>query len=67
MWRFYAAVALGWLALTPPLFTGGACSGDIKLLMRYDERGQLIGFNSDMAPFKSLQIPFTTTLLHWGR
>jgi hypothetical protein len=142
MWRFYAAVALVWLVLMPPLFTGGACTAefdteaervsrdnsrlltpesardyfrsrdvpvslltsrecrdrkprfldrcgpgslvyakvpvknticsiyrdeDIKLLMQYDERGHLTRFNADMAPFKSLQIPLTTTLIHWGR
>jgi hypothetical protein len=27
-WRFYAAVALVWLALSPPLFTNGVCSAE---------------------------------------
>lgn len=26
MWKFYAAIALIWVALMPPFFTGGACN-----------------------------------------
>lgn len=32
MWKFYAALALVWLALMPPLFTGGACNREFELL-----------------------------------
>lgn len=28
MWKFYLAVALVWLALMPPFFTGGACNAE---------------------------------------
>ena len=28
MWRFYAAVAVVWVALMPPLFTAGACTAE---------------------------------------
>lgn len=142
MWRFYAAVALVWLVLAPPLFTGGACSEEfeaenvrlaregrtlqraesardyfrgrgvpvslitpdqcrqvkprflarcgagplvyakvpvknkvcsfyrddsIQVQLQYNERGFLAAFNTEMAPFKSLPIPFTSSAIHWGR
>ena len=28
MWRIYAAIALAWLLLMPPLFTGGDCTAE---------------------------------------
>jgi hypothetical protein len=142
MWRFYAAVALVWLVLSPPLFTNGACSAEfdaenerlardgkqlvnaeaaeryfqsrgvpvslitldqcrrvkprflarcgsgplvyaevavqnkvcrfyrdnaIKVQLRYGERGRWAGMDTDMAPFKSLPIPFTSKAIDWGR
>lgn len=142
MWRFYAAVVLVWVALAPPLFTGGACSAEfdaenqrlardgrqlvnaesakryfqsrgvpvslitleqcrqvkprflsrcgsgplvraevpvqskvcsfyrddaIKVTLRYGERGRWEGLDTDMAPFKSLPIPFTSKAIDWGR
>jgi hypothetical protein len=142
MWRFYAAVALVWAALAPPLFTDGACSAEfdaedallardghrlvnaesarsyfqsrgvpvslitldrcrqvkprflsrcgsgplvyakvpvknkvcsfyrddaITVQLRYNERGRLEGLDTNMAPFKSLPIPFTDKAIHWGR
>lgn len=142
MWRFYAAVALVWLALAPPLFTGGDCSAEfdsenarlardgnqlvnaesakkyfqsrgvpvslitldqcrqvkprflsrcgsgplvyaevpvknkicrfyrddtIKVQLHYGERGRWTGLNTDMAPFKSLPIPFTNKAINWAR
>jgi hypothetical protein len=30
MWKFYAAVALVWIALMPPFFTGGACKREFE-------------------------------------
>jgi hypothetical protein len=30
MWKFYAAIALIWLALMPPFFTGGACNREFE-------------------------------------
>ena len=142
MWRLYAAVALVWIALAPPLFTGGACSAEfnaenerlerdgrqlvnadsakryfqsrgvpvslitleqcrqvkprflsrcgsgplvraevpvknkvcsfyrddaIKVTLRYGERGRWEGLDTEMAPFKSLAIPFTSKAIDWGR
>jgi len=142
MWRFYAVVAVVWVALAPPLFTGGACSAEfdaenrrlmrdganfasaesargyfqsrgvpvsvitpdrcrqvkprflsrcgsgplvyaqvpvqnkvcsfyrddaIKVQLQYNELGRLARFDTDMAPFKSLPIPFTDKAIHWGR
>lgn len=32
MWRFYVAVAAVWVALSPPLFTGGACTAEFDAL-----------------------------------
>lgn len=142
MWRFYLAVALVWVALAPPFFTGGACTAEfnqenarllhdgkalrspesardyfrqrgaavslvpneqcraskprfldrcgsgpfvyaklpvqnkicsiyrdssIQVLVQYDDKGFATRLNTDMAPFKSLPIPFTHTAIHWGR
>ena len=142
MWRVYAVVALVWLALSPPLFTGGACTdefanverrlvearpslfslgaapdylrsqgwptsvitpdrcreakprfldrcgastyvyakapvkswicsmyrdSDVKVLLEYNDRGQLLRLRTDMAPFKSLPIPLTQVAVHWAR
>ena len=142
MWRFYALVALIWVALSPPLFTGGACTQefneitnrvqrdggrlrsvessseyfrsigapvsvitpercreskprfisncgsatvvyakvpvsntvcriyrdeDVKVTLVYDDKGRLSRFNTDMAPFKSLPIPFSASFIHWAR
>lgn len=39
----------------------------IKVLLQYDSKGFLLRFNTDMAPFKSLRVPFTGQLIHWGR
>lgn len=30
MWKFYAAIALVWIALMPPFFTGGACNREFE-------------------------------------
>ncbi len=142
MYRFFAALALIWIALLPPLFTGGACTAEfdaehalltadqrllisaasadvylksrhiphsqlsakqcraakprsvercpsgpllraevpvqnricryyrddaIHLQLHYDEHDRLAGVLTDMAPYKSLPIPFTGRYLHWGR
>jgi hypothetical protein len=40
---------------------------ETKLLLRYDEKGNLVRFTADMAPYKSLPIPFTSTQIHWAR
>ena len=40
---------------------------DTKVLLQYDEKGNLIRFNTDMAPYKSLPIPFTSFVVHWAR
>jgi hypothetical protein len=142
MWRLYSLIAIVWLALAPPLFTGGACTeefeaitnqflrqgrslnspdaalehfrangtpvsaitpercreskprfmsrcglgttvyarvpvknpicsfyrdSDIKVYLEYDDKGRPQRFNTDMAPYKSLPIPGTKKLIHWGR
>ncbi len=142
MWRLYVLIAVVWIAMAPPLFTGGACTAefeaktnevlkngrslnspdaaltyfraggtpvsaitpercreskprfmsrcglgtvvfakvpvknpvcsfyrdsDIKVYIDYDEKGRPQRFNTDMAPYKSLPIPGTKTLIHWGR
>lgn len=30
VWKVYTLIAGVWLALTPPLFTGGACSAEYE-------------------------------------
>lgn len=142
MWRVYALIGLVWLALAPPLFTGGACTQEyeqategvlnnesrlrtpeaaaeyfrssglpvssitpercreskprflnrcgtgtvvvakvpvknlicrtyrdssVAVYLEYDEKGRPLRINTDMAPFKSLPIPGTSRMIHWGR
>jgi hypothetical protein len=142
MWRLYALIVVVWVAMAPPLFTGGACTAefeattnqvlmnskslnspdaaisyfqasgipvsaitpercreskprfmsrcgpgtlvyakvpvknsicsfyrdsDIKVYIDYDDKGRPQRFNTDMAPYKSLPIPGTKVLIHWGR
>jgi hypothetical protein len=142
MWHFYAFVVVVWLALMPPLFTGGACTAEydaatnqvvdaarslktpqaaleyfrsrslpavvitpeqcrqakprfldrcssgsliyaklpvrnkvcslyrddeVKVQVQYDDKGRLVRLKTDMAPFKSLPIPFFSSSLYWAR
>jgi len=30
MWRFYTVIVIFWLCITPPLFTGGACTDEFE-------------------------------------
>lgn len=39
----------------------------IHLQLHYDEHDRLVRELTDMAPYKSLPIPFTGRSLHWGR
>jgi hypothetical protein len=142
MWRIYAIIALVWVALLPPLFTGGSCTAqfegessrlqaniaqlrtvesaerywagwslpvatlsvdqcgqskprflsrcgsgpfiyirvpvenqvcrlyrdsEIKIQLQYDELGRLSRMATDMNPFKSFPVPFTSIVVHWAR
>lgn len=40
---------------------------DVKITLVYDVKGRLSRFNTDMAPFKSLPIPFSGASIHWAR
>ena len=40
---------------------------DVKVYIEYDDRGRVLRFNTDMAAYKSLPVPGTKTLVHWGR
>jgi hypothetical protein len=41
--------------------------GEIKVQLQYDEYGRLAQMATDMNPFKSFPIPFTSMALHWAR
>ena len=40
---------------------------EIKVQLQYDEYGRLVRMATDMNPFKSFPVPFTSTVLHWAR
>jgi hypothetical protein len=40
---------------------------EILVQLQYDEFGRLARVSTDMAPYKSLPIPFTSTTLYWAR
>jgi hypothetical protein len=40
---------------------------EIKTHLQYDEAGRLTRMATDMKPFLSLPIPFTSTTIHWAR
>ncbi|QJR15776.1 hypothetical protein [Usitatibacter palustris] len=40
---------------------------EIRVQLHYDERNRLTRIVTEMNPFKSLPIPFTQAVLHWGR
>jgi hypothetical protein len=142
IWRLAFALAFAWALVMPPLFTGGACTGEfdaesrridadraalsdparaaaywnernvafhevsketcrrsrprflancgdgplvyarvpvanpvcrvhrddsILVQLQYDTRNRLARTELDMAPFKSLPIPFTHSAVHWAR
>ncbi len=142
MWRFYLAVAVIWVLLSPPFLTRGACTeefiqvehalmehrghlrsadtsaayfrsqawptsiitpercrearprfltgcnsstyvyakvpvrnmicrvyrdSDVQVLLEYSDKGYLARYRTDMAPFRSLPLPFTKAAIDWGR
>jgi hypothetical protein len=65
MWRFYAAVVLVWLALAPPLFTGGACSAefDDENARLARDGNQLVSAESAKKYFQSRGVPVSLITL----
>jgi len=39
----------------------------IRIQLQYGKSGQLERMQTDMNPYKSLPVPFTNNMLHWGR
>lgn len=44
-----------------------ALDREIAVWLQYDARDRLSRLQMDMQPYRSLPIPFTNIVLHWGR
>lgn len=40
---------------------------DVLVLFQFDKHDRLVRFASDMNPYKSLPLPFSSVVLHWAR
>ena len=80
LWKLGFALILAWAVILPPVFTGGACTGEfdaesrriyrddsILVQLQYDRRERLARTQVDMASFKSLPIPFTHAAIDWAK
>lgn len=69
--RFLAQCGAGTLVIAKVPVRNAVCriyrDGDILVQLQYDDFGRLARVATDMAPFKSLHIPYTSISLHWAR